>query len=213
MLDKIATQNVSAAASTAKSLAPGVSSIDNVFDETDRKRIFDFLSNGGWKFGWKSSAANDEFSFWHRHFAGTRSADHERDVAKVHDCADELRRGAPLLFGVWTRVRETVFAGHTLVRCYANGHTYGSDGALHTDSISDRSHTSVYYPHAAWNPNWGGETVFFNHDRTDIIASVYPKPNRLVIFRGTVPHVARGVSRTCPVLRMTLMFKTELIDG
>ena len=57
----------------------------------------------------------------------------------------------------------------------------------------------------------GGETVFFNREKTDIIACVYPKPNRLVIFRGNFPHVARGVSRTCPALRIALMFKTELI--
>jgi SM-20-related protein len=58
-----------------------------------------------------------------------------------------------------------------------------------------------------------GETVFFNQEETDIIASIYPKPNRLVMFQGTIPHTARGVSRICPVLRITLMFKTELRDG
>ena len=103
--------------------------------------------------------------------------------------------------------------GHTLMRCYANGQPYGSDGSLHTDSASPRSFTSVYYPHGRWSPNWGGETLFFNQEETDIVASIYPKPNRLVIFSGTVPHVARGVSRICPVLRITLMFKTELRDG
>ena len=53
----------------------------------------------------------------------------------------------------------------------------------------------------------------FNQEETDILASIYPKPNRLLIFSGIVPHVARGVSRICPVLRITLMFKTELRDG
>jgi SM-20-related protein len=54
---------------------------------------------------------------------------------------------------MWVRLEKTVFAGHTLARCYANGQ---SDGTLHTDSISGRSFTSVYYPHDTWNPNWGG---------------------------------------------------------
>jgi SM-20-related protein len=99
--------------------------------------------------------------------------------------------------------------GHRLVRCYANGQTYGSDGNLHTDTTLANSYTSVYYPHEAWFPDWGGETVFFNAAKDDIIACVYPKPNRIVIFDGTVPHVARGVSRVCPVLRVTLMFKTD----
>jgi hypothetical protein len=43
--------------------------------------------------------------------------------------------------------------------------------------------------------------------------SIPSQTDRLVIFRGNYPHVARGVSRTCPALRITLMFKTELIDG
>jgi SM-20-related protein len=32
-----------------------------------------------------------------------------------------------------------------------------------------------------------------------------------VVFPGLIPHVARGVSRTCPMLRITLMFKTRLV--
>jgi SM-20-related protein len=68
----------------------------------------------------------------------------------------------------------------------------------------------VYYPHGVWWPNWAGETVVFNADKSDIIAAVYPKPNRMVVFPGCLPHVARGVSRTCPELRIVLVFKTEV---
>ena len=75
---------------------------------------------------------------------------------------------------------------------------------------ASNSYTTIYYPHAEWHPNWGGETVLFNADRTDITAAIYPRPGRLFTFRGTIPHVGRGVSRACPKLRVTLMFKTEL---
>jgi SM-20-related protein len=34
----------------------------------------------------------------------------------------------------------------------------------------------------------------------------------MLMFEGTLPHVARGVSRICPVMRVTLMFKTEMTD-
>jgi len=142
-------------------------------------------------------------------------ADHpsEERREEPYDCADELQRKAPLLHTFWSGLAKTALKGHTLVRCYANGHTFGSDGSLHTDSVSPRSFTSIYYPHDRWSPNWGGETVFFNREETDIVASIYPKPNRLLIFQGAIPHVARGVSRICPVLRVTLMFKTEAKDG
>ena len=61
----------------------------------------------------------------------------------------------------------------------------------------------------SWHPNYAGETVFFNDEGTDIIGTVYPRPNRMVLFSGSIPHVARGVSRVCPELRITLMFKTR----
>ena len=189
--------------------------IDNLLQDDQRKQVYNFVNGSGWKFGWKSRTNTDVYSFWHKHFAGAMQPDHPSldRRAEVYDCADELQRNAPLLHTFWRGLEKTALKGHMLVRCYANGHTYGSDGSLHTDSASSRSFTSIYYPHERWSPNWGGETVFFNSDETDIIASMYPKPNRLVIFSGTIPHVARGVSRICPVLRITLMFKTELRDG
>ena len=130
-----------------------------------------------------------------------------------YDCARELQEKAAVLYNFWRMLEATVLKGHTLLRCYANGQPFGAEGTTHTDSVSPRSYTSIYYPHDKWHSDWGGETVFFDHDRSDIIASVYPKPGRLVVFRGTTPHAARGVSRTCPVLRITLMFKTEEPDG
>jgi SM-20-related protein len=189
--------------------------VDNLLQDDQRKLINNFLHGPGWKFGWKSRANTDVYSFWHKHFAGAIQPDHlsSERAEEPYDCADELQRKAPLLHTFWQGLEKTALKGHTLVRCYANGHTYGSDGSLHTDSVSPRSFTSIYYPHERWSPNWGGETVFFNQEETDIVASIYPKPNRLLIFQGTIPHVARGVSRTCPVLRITLMFKTETKDG
>ena len=148
--------------------------------------------------------ARTAISFWHRHFAGHRQSATE----KQYPCADELRDAFPLLFRFWSQLADNVLAGHTLVRCYANAHAFGSDGTLHTDSSSPRSYTAIYYPHKAWFPNWAGETVLFDGDN-EILASIYPRPNRLAIFRGNIPHVARAVSRVCPVLRVTLMFKTE----
>ena len=95
-----------------------------------------------------------------------------------------------------------------LSRCYANGMPAGVEGALHLDSNVDTHLTTIYYPHLNWHPNFGGETVFFDRAGADIIASVYPRPNRIVMFSGTIPHVARPISRQGPDLRITLMFKT-----
>jgi len=191
---------------------PPVRITESVLDETRRKRIFDLLSQSGWQFGWKSDPKADLHAFWHKHFAGSIHPDHflKEGHGRQYDCAEELQRKAPPIHEMWEHLRGTALVGHVLMRCYANGHTFGSDGSVHTDSLVEHSFTSVYYPHQRWEPNWGGETVLFDKDKSDIVASVYPRPNRLATFRGTIPHVARGVSRVCPVMRITLMFKTEL---
>ena len=195
-------------------LPPGFMVVDDAIDADARKKVHDHLNRAGWGFGWKSNNRTDSFSFWHKHFAGNVNPDHVAPDGggRQYDCTDELRRNAPLLRELWDRLNGTVLSGHRLLRCYANGQPFGSEGTVHTDSISDRSFTAIYYPHEKWDPNWGGETVFFNRAHTDIVISIYPRPNRLLVFPGTVPHVARGVSRICPVLRVTLMFKTERVE-
>jgi SM-20-related protein len=185
--------------------APGVVIVDHLLSEQHRQLVLDFLANGGWAFGGKSSSRKDKFSFWHKHFAGHRKSRSQTP----YDCAEELRKNAPLMSALWSHLEAALFRGHTLIRCYANAQTYGSDGSLHTDSKSPTSFTAVYYPHVSWNADWAGETLIFNADKSDVVAAIYPRPNRLAVFHGNMPHVARGVARTCPELRMTLIFKTE----
>jgi SM-20-related protein len=192
---------------------PSLTVLDDVLDPSARARVRDFLDRGGWKHGWKSDAKTEAYPFWHKHFAGNIHPDHRGADGRQYDCDDELRRAAPLLHDVWRHLSDTALRGHRLLRCYANGQPFGTEGTLHTDSVTAGSFTAIYYPHDTWDPNWGGETVFFTADRTDIVASIYPRPNRLLVFPGTIPHVARGVSRICPVLRVTLMFKTEEDGG
>jgi SM-20-related protein len=185
---------------------------DGILTEEDREAVDSFLQAPGWDFGWKSHSRSDVFSFWHKHFAGHKKAG-EYSVTEGRwpppDCSEELRQNYDIIFQFWDLLRATLLKGHSLVRCYANGMPFGSEGTLHTDSDSPTSYTAVYYPNRIWHPNWAGETLIFNKAEDDVVASIYPKPNRLLIFRGDTPHVARGVSRTCPSMRSTLMFKTE----
>jgi len=182
--------------------------LDNVLPPPLQTQITDLLHSPGWDFGWKSHKQVDIFSFWHKHFAGHRNADPVG--ARNYDCSKELAANAPVIHGFWRYLAERgVFGKHVLVRCYANAHAYGGEGTLHTDSANPAAFTAIYYANDRWSPNWGGETMLFNREETDVIAVIYPRPNRLFIFPGIVPHVARGLSRSCPLLRTTLMFKFE----
>src|SRR5262245_16263051 len=184
--------------------ATNVMTYDDLLMPQHQLTIHQFLKAGGWQFGWKSSSKTDQYSFWHRHFAGHRN----KIDRKKYDCSDELKSKVPLIYAMWAGLANSVFKGHTIYRCYANGQAYGSEGTIHTDTRSPHGYTAIYYPHSEWEPNWGGETVSFDDAKSDIVTSIYPKPNRLLVFRGDMPHVARAVARTCPHLRITLMFKT-----
>ncbi len=179
---------------------------DDVLAPPVQAEVLDFLKLPGWAFGGYSDPAPGASRYWYKHFAGIVS-DGRAPFDPV-EIATALEQTAPVIAGMWRFLNAGVMVGHQLTRCYANGYPSGAEGGLHLDSNVESHFTAIYYPHVSWHPNWAGETVFFDKTGSDIVASVYPKPNRLVVFRGTVPHVARGVSRLCPELRITLMFKT-----
>ena len=182
-----------------------------VFDPDTRRDVYAFLHQPGWETGWKSNTQRDAYSFLHKHYAG-----HRKPSDRVYDCADELKQTTPLIYSAWLQVRDKVFAGHTLVRCYANGMAYGMDGTVHTDAIGTGNFTAVYYPHERWSPNWGGETMFYNSQENRVVSCFYPRPNSMVVFDGRIPHRANGVTRSYAGMRITLMFKTfvgSLVDG
>ncbi|HWE99894.1 MAG TPA: 2OG-Fe(II) oxygenase [Caulobacteraceae bacterium] len=192
--------------SQGRLLAAGVRVFDDVLPPDEQKILLAFLKGPGWSFGAFSDNSPGASRYWYKHFAGIVRDGREALTPEAFEAA--LAAEAPVVASLWTRLSAGVMAGHKLTRCYANGYPQGSEGGLHFDSNVATHFTAIYYPHLSWHPNFAGETVFFDGDGPEIVASVYPRPNRLVLFPGTVPHVARGVSRSCPELRITLMFKT-----
>jgi SM-20-related protein len=196
-------------AQAAALVEPSIADIaihDDLLDLPMQQAVLGFLRGPGWSHGAFSDPSPDASRYWYKHFAGYAKSGQETHAPDQIEA--ELAATAPLVAEVWRRLRAGILSGHALTRCYANGYPFGSEGGVHLDSNIVSHFTAIYYPHQEWRPNFAGETVFFNADQSDIIASVYPKPNRLVVFPGVIPHVARGVSRTCPEMRITLMFKT-----
>lgn len=173
-----------------------------------RDRIWLTLCHSQWGFGWVSNVDKKGFPFWHRHFAGNAMPDHKSPEMYNVGYAAQLRNNNETIWGMWQWLSRSKLAGHTLLRCYANGMTYGCDGTTHTDSTDPDSYTVVYYANPEWDRDWGGETALFPPGAPAFWA--LPQPGRFLMFNGTIPHVARGVSRSCPVMRVTLMFKTRL---
>lgn len=181
----------------------GIQAIDNFLPPDEHQAVWAFLCEGGWSFG--AYSKDDGAKYFYKHFAGFRKTGAEdRAPSQIED---ELK-AHPLLHAVWSRLTAGAFAGHQLSRCYANGMPPGTEGGLHLDSNLPSHLTAIYYPHMAWDADLAGETLFYNATRDEVLAAVYPKPNRMVIFPGTIPHVARPISTRARDMRITLMFKT-----
>ena len=187
----------------------GVSPVE-IWDEAVPKelqiRLSGLMDLNIWRYGWKASPDQTAYGFWHSHFGG------DDNDAGVKDCEHDLI-GRPLvapILELWRMLQAGPLKGHVPTRVYANGHTFGGDGHLHRDHTGPGQFTTIYYAHTEWRPNWAGETVFFNEDQDEVIASVYPKPGRLAHFPGRLLHAARSPGRECSVLRSVIVFKSRL---
>jgi hypothetical protein len=156
-----------------------------------------YLDKAEWSYGWPSDK-DIPFGHWNT------------DITKTtHNNPTDVATRLPKEFKiVWENLNKEFFKGQALLtRCYANRHTFGIEGYIHTDTERQQDHTVVVYLNEIWDPNWGGETSFYSKDKKEILKSVIPHYNRAVVFPGNIPHCARGVTRICPKVRTTLMFK------
>ena len=75
----------------------------------------------------------------------------------------------------------------------------------------DNSRVILYYANLEWHDEWGGETVFYDHNK--IITNSYQfVPGRLLEFDGSLPHSIRPQSFIGPQYRLTIsnFFKERL---
>lgn len=164
------------------------------------KKCLYILNKANWTYGWPS---NTGVPYGHWNVDITRTS-----KSNPTDVSDRL----PDAFAdVWEVINNEFFGGVAkLTRCYSNRHTFGTEGYIHTDTNRAQDQTCVVYLDEEWSADWGGETNFYNTNMTEIIKSVLPAFGRTAVFPGNIPHCARGVTRICPKVRTTLMFKATI---
>lgn len=156
-----------------------------------------------WQYGWRSNVQNDNYFFWHSHFAG---GDTSSETDSAADLAD--RQGLQSVSTLWLQIEAAIGSSQKLLRAYANGHTYGTEGYAHKDSSREDYLSSIYFAHDNWQQDWGGELLFYG-ENGEIIKSVAPLSGRIVIFPGCILHRASSPSRICPMLRVSFVFKSS----
>lgn len=184
--------------------------LDGMLDESLFEEVAELLRTTSWKFGWHSAnTPGESLMHWNKHIAGGGKDSRT-------SCEQELIDNEEIqcISQVWKSIKEKLLPEHSLVRCYANAHTFGLDGTIHRDNPPDVDMvTTIIYCHRVWPLPWGGETQFYDTSFDNIRSSVFPKPGRLVMFPGSVPHVAKSPSRVCRELRISLVFKSMVLDG
>tara|TARA_A100001388_G_C28714961_1_gene473281 strand:+ start:136 stop:690 length:555 start_codon:yes stop_codon:yes gene_type:complete len=74
----------------------------------------------------------------------------------------------------------------------------------HDDSGNGAKWSFLYYANMKWDLEWGGDTLFLNDDRQTINNVVQCKPNRVVIFDATIPHLIRPSTNIAPQFRFSV---------
>jgi len=162
--------------------------------------IEQYLQAAPWSYGWKS---NHKYPYGHWNIDITKTA--------ITNSVDVRNKLPEPFVPAWDKINTEIFLDKAiLTRCYSNRHTFGTEGYIHTDTERAEDYTAIIYMNKEWDANWGGETTFYNKEITGIIDAVLPSYARLVVFPGDVPHCARAVSRICPQVRTTLMFKASV---
>jgi hypothetical protein len=129
---------------------------------------------------------------------------------KFHGDLDKNNDNHKKLFDLSDEIMQTFLPEkeHKLKRAYVSSYLYGTHHEMHTDGgYEDHCYTVMFYLNKVWAMSYGGETIFTNPERTEIIHSVIPKPGRALLFDGFIPHCAREISRTCIELRMVATLK------
>jgi SM-20-related protein len=183
--------------------------IDDFLPADEYAKLVQFVTAQPMGYGSRSNSRTDP----HGHWSWKPIHDNRFNLA-------DLTAALPAsLLPAWTRCmthlagKAVDATGPMLIRCYANGYTYGTDGYFHTDSSrADETTCIIYICEGAWEPDWAGETAVMVEPRGIVPAqyhAVLPKPNRALFLPSTLLHAARAVSRKCTTLRTTLMFKTR----
>lgn len=156
---------------------------DGVVPPAVRSRIYQSLRSLNYRWAAVDSEEHAHSVRWKQDVPVTQ---YQTLVSTVHDVASQIAA---------ERIE--------LVRVYANHNVYGEVHYPHIDGVN--CVTALYCANVEWDPNWQGETTFFDGDEPAIV--VAPKPGRLILFDGGVVHRGAPPARDCWEPRLNVVFK------
>lgn len=182
--------------------APRIEIYDDFFAQPELQAMQRMIADVKWRGGWASEREVPEYTQFSCDFTGTAASNRAEAKGRIKE------EYAPPLLAAWDAIQtKAIRAPHTLLRCYANLSRFGIDGIPHRDQAGADDLTCMLYCHKGpWPLEWAGETVLCQGE--EIVKSVMPRENRLLLFPSSMVHIARGVTRTCFEHRIVLVWKS-----
>ena len=155
-----------------------------------------------WRFGQKSDESTI-YPMWFQHY---------------YDCKPHLGSGYrdgtyEGLQAIGNRFMDIVGDEYILLRNMVAGNTFGQDGDIHKDWLEEsESLTGVLYLNRRWEDNWGGETIVYNKEQTELEISKF-EAGKLIVFDGSNPHIGKGPQRACGELRSIIAVQAVKKDA
>lgn len=171
---------------------------DNIIPNINLEDLYTKLKlTPGWSFIGHSTTPNDGYTFWHLNLMN------DMFFTKT----------------VFNKICKLSNKNFTLLRCYANGQSYGQPGNFHIDGEHTYDYTFLIYINPVWDVKYGGATVFckskegidtyYEGTSKYEYSTFYPKPNTGLLFCGTTYHMALEPNRHFKDLRITVAYKLK----
>jgi hypothetical protein len=167
---------------------------DNVFDTSERISFYEFCRELNFQIIGKDSSL----------------IEHQSDLTMVSIFTPEIYEKSSFSYFIKKKDEriKNILSNTQIHSCMLNLTTPSDNYYTHTDSVTgSEGYTLLYYANLDWNPNWFGETIFYNENLKDYeFVSPYI-PGRIIIFDGNIPHCIRPQVFSASRFRMTLAIK------
>lgn len=163
---------------------------DNFLSDDELKEVHDIIDKSSWKFGHRAVPWGEHNPFW---------------VINLSEHREYARK-------IVNKIEVNLDKKFKIIRFYANGQTYGQDGAFHIDDERDNTYTILLYISDITPENVdkiGGYTQF-KDDRNEL-QCINPYIKRCVFFKSNLLHRGLAPSRASGILRISIAIKLEEI--
>jgi SM-20-related protein len=181
--------------------------IDNLFPWWFVEHLDTTLLHGfGWQYGLCSSHKKNADGT--SNFEYDKGADEEFEVPCFKQSIYPPRSESasdPSYGMIFKAVMSTLPFEVELGEILVNGQQYIHNTTAHQDCSCDNGISFIYYVNRNWKDSWGGATRVQTEDGW---VEIFPKPGRVCLFKGNIPHHGMPPNDNYRGLRATLVYKT-----